>query len=248
MAIAIISDIHGNLTALEAVLHHIKERKIDKIFCLGDLIGKGPSGLEVVHKVRETCDVVLQGNWDDFIIKPIDSEEIEWHQKQLEGEAMDYLQSLPFHYDFYMSGKYIRLYHASAKSVYHRVIPMKATTKEKNEMFEISEWIKPLEQERKPDVIGFGDIHAALIEPIQPQRTLFNCGSVGNSLDIPQATFAIIHGNYQSKQEGPFSIEIVRIPYDIEREIHQAEIMGMPNVAAYALELREARYRGAPTK
>lgn len=246
--VAVISDIHGNMTALEAVLENIREHGIETIFCLGDLIGKGPNSRKAVERIKETCEVALLGNWDDFIQKPVDFEEGKWHQNQLGKEGLSYLSTLPFHHDFYMSGKYVRLYHASAKSIYHRVVPMRDSHEEKLAMFENTENIVAGEGGRIPDVVGYGDIHAALIEPIHPQKTLFNAGSVGNSLDIPQAAYAILHGVYLSKEPAAFSIEIVRVPYDIEKEIAIAKEMGMPNLEAYALELREAKYRGAPKK
>jgi len=244
-SIAVISDIHGNLTALEAVLANIKARGIQTIFCLGDLIGKGPRSEKSVEIIREVCETVVLGNWDDFIQRPTEFTEIEWHRDQLSQDSFSYLNALPYNHDFYMSGKYIRLYHASAKSVYHRVIPMKDSNEEKTAMFENTEAITPLEKGRKPDVVGYGDIHAALIEPVEPQMILFNAGSVGNSLDLPQATYTILHGEYLSESLAPFSIEIVRVPYDVEKEIAIARGMGMPNIEAYALELREAKYRGA---
>lgn len=241
--IAIISDIHGNMTALEAVIEDIKNRGIDKIFCLGDLIGKGPRSSAAVDRIQEVCEVVVYGNWDEGIQKPTDHEVMLWHQEQLGSERLAYLGSLPFHYDFYMSGKYIRLFHASAKSVHHRVVPMIHPKEEKVAMFDNTEWITPLAEDKQPDVVGFGDIHAALIEPIDDKRTLFNTGSVGNPLDIPQATYSILHGVYESTEPGPFSIEIVRVPYDIEKEIEIASKMEMPLIEPYAFELREAIYR-----
>lgn len=242
-SIAVISDIHGNLTALEAVLEHIRARGIKTIFCLGDLIGKGPNGQKAVEQIRVACEVTVMGNWDDFIQRPVEIEEVQWHQNQLSEESLDFMSTLPFHHDFYMSGRYVRLFHASAKSVYHRVVPMRDSYEEKLAMFENTEHI--IHKEKTPDIVGYGDIHAALIEPIRLQKTLFNAGSVGNSLDIPQATFAILHGDYKSEEPGPFSIEIVRIPYDVEKEISIAKEMEMPNLEAYALELREAKYRGS---
>lgn len=244
--VAVISDIHGNLTALEAVMEDIEKRDIHTILCLGDLIGKGPNSKKALRLIREKCEVVLLGNWDDFIQKPIDSPEIIWQQNQLDSEDMAYLSSLPFHYDFYMSGKYVRLFHASAKSVYHRVFPMRAPFEELEAMFDNTEWIVPLEDGAFPDVVGYGDIHAALIQPIHPQRMLFNAGSVGNSLDMRGATYCILHGVYQSKEAAPFSIELVRLPYDIEKELQIAGEMGLPGLEAYELELRECRYRGRP--
>ncbi|MEH7224005.1 metallophosphoesterase family protein [Bacillus sp. JJ1566] len=243
MSIALISDIHGNMTALEAVLEHIKDRGIKTILCLGDLVGKGPNSAAAVDLIREVCEVALLGNWDDFIQNEHPDEGIKWHQKQLGEERLSYLGTLPFHYDFYISGKYIRLYHASAKSVHHRVVPMVHSNDEKRAMFDLSEWITPLET-KTPDVIGFGDIHAALIEPMGTEQTLLNVGSVGNPLDTTQATFAILHGKYQSKEVAPFSIEIVRIPYDVEKELSIAAEMGLPSFDQYAAELREAYYRG----
>ncbi|MET0959221.1 MAG: metallophosphoesterase family protein, partial [Psychrobacillus psychrotolerans] len=65
--IAIISDIHGNLTALESVLKDIEKRGVNQIFCLGDLVGKGPRGSECIELVRKHCDEVIYGNWDVFI-------------------------------------------------------------------------------------------------------------------------------------------------------------------------------------
>ncbi|MHC0036239.1 metallophosphoesterase family protein [Pseudoneobacillus sp. C159] len=242
-SVAIISDIHGNLTALEAVLENIKARGITTIFCLGDLVGKGPNSAKCLDRIRETCDVVVLGNWDEGIQKLTDNEVMKWHQEQLGEERLNYLATLPFHFDFYMSGKYIRLYHASAKSIHHRVVPMIHPKGEKLAMFENTEWITPLAKDLQPDIVGFGDIHAALIEPIDDQKTLFNVGSVGNPLDIPQATYAILHGQYGATEFGPFSIEISRVPYDIEKEIQIATEMGMPYVEPYAMELREAIYR-----
>ena len=79
--IALISDVHGNLTALEAVLADIDARGIDRIFNLGDYVGKGPRGREVVDLCRERCEVNLLGNWDDFLPDPereFDSASLRW--------------------------------------------------------------------------------------------------------------------------------------------------------------------------
>ncbi len=63
MRIAIISDIHGNLAALEAVLKDIASRNCDKIYCLGDVIGYGPNPNECLEVVR-TLDACVLGNHD----------------------------------------------------------------------------------------------------------------------------------------------------------------------------------------
>ena len=63
-SIALISDLHGNLPALEAVLRDIKRRNISRIFCLGDLVGKGPHAEKVVDICQDVCEVTIKGNWD----------------------------------------------------------------------------------------------------------------------------------------------------------------------------------------
>lgn len=62
MKYALISDIHGNLEALEAVLHDIDQEKPDKILCLGDIIGYGSDPVKCLDLVNKHCDVVLIGN------------------------------------------------------------------------------------------------------------------------------------------------------------------------------------------
>lgn len=64
MPTAVISDIHGNAAALRTVLADIDRRKIDRIICLGDIVGYGPQPLECVDMVAERCEWSLMGNHD----------------------------------------------------------------------------------------------------------------------------------------------------------------------------------------
>ena len=61
---AIISDIHGNLEALQAVLAHVADQRVDEVFCLGDVVGYGPNPCECLDLVIERCRVGLLGNHD----------------------------------------------------------------------------------------------------------------------------------------------------------------------------------------
>lgn len=73
MIVAIVSDIHSNLEALEAVLTHAKEGRADKIYCLGDIVGYGPNPIECIEKVRENCEFSLVGNHDENAFLFLDS-------------------------------------------------------------------------------------------------------------------------------------------------------------------------------
>ena len=120
-SIALISDLHGNLPALEAVLRDIKRRNISRIFCLGDLVGKGPHAEKVVDICQDVCEVTIKGNWDDFIVRDTEKPTLRWHQQRLGPERLAYLRQLPQTIDFWMSGRRVRLFHASQESVYYRV-------------------------------------------------------------------------------------------------------------------------------
>ncbi len=74
---------------------------------------------------------------------------------------------------------------------------------------------------------------------------LFNVGSVGNPLDMTLACYVVLEGE-DGGASGTVSVTIVRVPYDIERAIADAEAADMPEFEAYARELRTAVYRGIP--
>ncbi len=67
--IALISDIHGNLDALEAVLHDIESARVDRIACLGDIVGYGPDPAACVELVFSVCDKIVLGNHDEAILR-----------------------------------------------------------------------------------------------------------------------------------------------------------------------------------
>jgi protein phosphatase len=237
--IALISDIHGNLPALEAVLDDIRARGIERIFCLGDLVGKGPHSAEAVDSCRSVCEVTVRGNWDDFILKDSEVPALQWHRRRLGPERLRYLGSLPGSHDLVMSGKRVRLFHASQLGIYHRV-RMNDAPEHHLAMFTSTEFTG---DGPEPDVVGYGDIHSAFVKSFR-QRILFNVGSVGNPLDVTQASYGILEGAYEGQAPSGFAVQLVRVPYDIELAISQARAEGMPELEAYADELRTGRYRG----
>ena len=91
---ALISDIHGNLEALEVVLDDIKAQGITEIFCLGDIIGYGPNPRECIDRVMETCKVTLLGNHDQGAMFDPDGfnigaeRAIFWTREQLEARPI----------------------------------------------------------------------------------------------------------------------------------------------------------------
>lgn len=242
--IAVISDVHGNLTALEAVLADIRARGIERILNLGDYVGKGPRGQAVIDRCREVCEVNVRGNWDDFLPTVPDGSapEMVWWRDELRPDQRSWLLDLPLSHDLLVSGRRIRLFHASARSVHTRV-HFHHTPEEFADMFAATELTGPGPE---PTIVGYGDIHNAYVE-VYRGRTLFNVGSVGNPLDEPVPSYAIVEGLPDEPDPAPFGLQLVRVPYDVEAEIAVAAELGMPQLEPYAVELRSAVYRGSQT-
>jgi predicted phosphodiesterase len=244
--IAIISDVHGNMPALEAVLDDIRGRGIDLIYNLGDLVGKGARSDLAIDRCREVCRATVRGNWDDgwdeAVAKQPREPMVDWYYRQLGDQRVAYLSALPNVIDFWLSGKRVRLLHASPQGVYTRV--RRADSDEVHRaMFENTEFTGFDQPE--PDIVGYGDIHDTYMRVLrQDRKLLFNAGSVGNPLDLPLAAYVILTGMLDSREVGAFSIDFVRVPYDIEREIAEARRVGVPDADLYAVELRTSVYRG----
>ena len=97
--LAILSDIHANLEALETLLADIQRHSIETVYCLGDIVGYGPNPSECVELARE-FRLCLAGNWDQFIGSPLrqneaDSDSLrqqhEWNLTQLSKDQTEFL-------------------------------------------------------------------------------------------------------------------------------------------------------------
>ncbi|GAA1568995.1 metallophosphoesterase family protein [Kribbella hippodromi] len=239
--IALISDVHGNLTALEAVLDDIAARGIQRIFNLGDYVGKGPRGRAVVDKCREVCEVNLLGNWDDSLPDPNrtdDREALRWWKNELREEQWTWLRALPFAHDFRMSGHNVRLFHASSTDVHRRIL----YDHDEAEFSSFFDNTPATGDGPVPTVVGYADTHDPFYESDRG-RTLFNTGSVGNSLGDPTPVYVILEGVMDSTEPAPFSIQFVRVPYDAHAELAVARELAMPECDGYESELIHGLYR-----
>ncbi len=239
--IAVISDIHGNVPALQAVLNDIARRSIRTVFCLGDMIGKGPQSDVAVDLCRERCAVTIKGNWEDDFWGARAEPIVAWHIERLGMARVAALNELPFCHDFLLSGRRVRLLHGSAEST-SGYVKLEDALSVKAAIFHntrLTGYENP-----EPDVVGYGHIHKAYSQHAGRGRILFNAGSVGNPTDEATASYAVLHGVLDSAETASFSLELVRVPYDIELAVKLARDADLPDLAAYEFELRTARYRG----
>lgn len=106
MLYAVISDIHANAVALEAVIGDAVSKGVTGFICLGDVVGYGPMPDETVSLVRKTCAVTLAGNHDDAVSGRMDADRfidlaqdaVERHRESLSGENLAWLKNLPYTY------------------------------------------------------------------------------------------------------------------------------------------------------
>ena len=241
--IALISDIHGNMCALHAVLDDISRRGLTRIYCLGDLEGRGGRGPEVVDLVRAGCAAVIRGNWEDGLADPRNDDPLaRWYRARLGPDRMTYLSALPFTLDLALSGRQIRLLHASPRDVYEHVFP-DAPEERLLAMFDNTGLTA---EGLIPDIVIYGDIHVPFWRHFG-SRVLLNVGSVGHPLDgQTQATYAIIEGQVGSAA-GSLRHTIVRVPYDVEQAVQDAKEAGLAGWEVFAADIRAGQWTSQGT-
>ena len=256
--IAIISDIHGNLEALKSVLNDIKKRNIDNIYCLGDIIAKGSHQQECVDLIRNSCEVIIKGNCDEYFTSDIDltnkSQEeinrINWNKSKINSETAIFLNNLPFCYEFYMSGRLVRLVHAHPQ----KIDKFAGNIDKLERLYELLLPSENTISDKKADVLIYGHIHTPYLQKIY-NRFIINTGSVGNSIDVFRnddkdgnvknttvANYLIISGLLNSNDiNEPISYELVNVSYDIDKELSD----NSDNIEfdSYSEELKKGKYR-----
>ena len=119
MRLALISDIHSNLPALEAVLADADAAGVERIWCLGDVVGYGAQPDECAALVRERCEVCLVGNHDLAALEQLDistfspaaAAAVRWTRERMSDETRDFLAGL----DPSDESREVGLYHASPR-------------------------------------------------------------------------------------------------------------------------------------
>ncbi|MCG8555198.1 MAG: metallophosphatase family protein [Proteobacteria bacterium] len=107
MRIGVFSDVHANVEALSAVLEAYRDERVDRYYCLGDVVGYGASPNECIELVRETAELTILGNHDAAVAGRMDysyyyeaaRRALDTHARMLTPEHMQWLKSLPYKHD-----------------------------------------------------------------------------------------------------------------------------------------------------
>ena len=181
--IALISDVHGNLTAYRAVLADIAARGITRVFSLGDVVGKGPRGAACTALTRERCAATVRGNWEVFIAgegEPRSAAQ-DWWRAELSADDRAWLRRA--------AGKPgpapLRPAAAPDARLSHRRVHPGAQGAQRGAVRHDVR-ADPLHRRRARslDVVIYGDIHDPFLRSGR-EGMLANVGSVGNQLDDP---------------------------------------------------------------
>lgn len=206
MKIAVLSDIHGNMEALSAVLADMKAKRIDKVFICGDLAMAGPEPAVAVDFLQNFDATIIQGNTDEMIVKniippnEIMANALKYAQEVLTEEQKDFLESLPFSHSEEIEGLQLLFVHGSPRRNNEDIMPSQSEEK-----------IAEIISNAKEDVIFCGHTHLPCGYQIKKQ-TVVNVGSVGRPFsEVPEACYVTVNIN---KDEAEILHHFV--PYDVE--------------------------------
>ncbi len=228
MKAAIFSDIHGNLEALQGVIKDIKSKDIDKMFCLGDLVGYGPYQNEVVEFITGEDVIIIGGNYDAAVafddINYIKDNEINrsfalpWAVNEVTENNKKVLKRLPENLTIAMNGKILKLVHGSTRKV--------------NEyLLEDSREVKEVMEEKDWDVLFCGHTHIPYIKK-DKEKILVNVGSVGRPKNGTQNIYYTI---LDIKENGTVEVEIVELKHSNKVMIEEMKKRDFPQelITAY---------------
>jgi putative phosphoesterase len=226
--VAVITDIHANLPALQAALTRIDELGIERVYCGGDLVGYGPHPNEVCGLIQERVIPTIYGNYDYAIARDLDDcgcayvtphdrelgqRSVEWTLVHTDEASKAFMHSLPFDLRFALGEQEAHLVHGSPRKVNEYLFEDKPAR--------LYERLAAAETAR---ALVFGHTHKPWVR--EYGGVLFvNCGSVGKPKDgDPRAAFAIL-----TAAAGVPAVQIERVAYDARAVADEVAAAGLPS-------------------
>ena len=235
MRIAIISDIHGNQVALDAVLEDLSHQpQVDQLIIAGDLCLNGPRPREVLETIQGLHCPVIQGNVDvEVVTSAPDKGEKKrntaaWTREQIGQAGINYLATLPFsHRVANPDGSDLLVVHANPLNLEDAIFPNAPDSMLEHLLGALDPTIGAL---------AFGHLHIAYTRRWR-HLLLADVASCGLPRDEDlRAAYGIL-----SWQSGNWEAELRRVPYDVKAVVKQIKTNGMPNPDKRVKILLEAR-------
>ena len=244
MRYLVLTDIHGNLEALEAVLAHAATREYDAVLVLGDLVGYGADPNLVIERVEALAPVaVVRGNHDKVAAGVEDAEgfnltarnAVQWTYDALTPEHRAYLRALPI--GPVIVDDLIEICHGTPFDedayVFDELDAVRAIEASRRPLCLFGHTHVPLVCARTDDELEVytpdGDVFALDVQ--EGRRYLVNPGSVGQPRDgDPRAGMAIVDTDARR-------MELFRVPYFVEQAQYKVRRAGLPEILAKRLAL-----------
>lgn len=220
--IAIISDIHGNLQSLQAIIKDIKNKNIDEVVCLGDTIAIGPNPKECLEMIFEENIKIVLGNHEEYYIKGAhnfsevgesERKHQEWVRSNLNEKIESRLKELPYIITEKIEDITFAFMHYARKNDKFIYIKEERNVEKLDEMFNAID----------ADVIIYGHEHDLIQKKLVGKSTYICVGSSGCNND--RYTYYTIL-NIEDKN---YSIEKVEIRYDREKFLETFSVMNYPD-------------------
>jgi putative phosphoesterase len=225
--VAVITDIHANLPALQAALARIDELDVDGLYCGGDLVGYGPHPNEVCALIAERAIPTIYGNYDYAIARDLEDcgcayvtahdrelgqRSVDWTLAHTDRPSKDFMRALPFDLRFAVGETQVHLVHGSPRKVNEYLFQDKP-----------ARLYERLAAAEEAAVLVFGHTHKPWIRDYG--GVLFvNCGSVGKPKDgDPRAAFAVLEADADR-----VSAHIERVDYDAGAVAREVAAAGLP--------------------
>ena len=241
MRVAVVADIHGNLSALEAIIADLKISAPDVVFHGGDLAANGFRPAEVVDRIRELGWRGVCGNTDEMLWKPEIEQQLQqkapslgrlWKilfqemapatLERLGGERIEWLRSLPT----VLQRDELTIVHAAPRDLWRS--PLANSTDEE---------LEATYKELGARTVVYGHIHAAFARTL-PGFTVANTGAASLSYDgDPRASYVLVENGKVTHR---------RVEYDIQKEAAGLRASGFPSSEWIAAILCTGRYMNPP--
>ncbi len=230
MRIALIADLHGNWPATQALERDLARRGADRLLCLGDIVGKGPSSDRTFDWAVANCELILGGNWDYGIGYRLFAPDA-YYWSQLGEKRLQVLRDLPLEKTLTLSGRRVRLFHG--RPVMQTLIVAQQE----------AQLIEPFFTDCngfRCDAVCYADAHRQALRMLSP-GLFVNTGSVGNALGEPLCCYALLEGQ-PGDPAAALDVTLVSIPYDREAAIAQASASQVPRIDTFIREVETGRY------
>jgi putative phosphoesterase len=236
MRIAVLSDIHGNLLALDACLVDLESQGgADAIVAAGDLCLDGPKPKKVLQRLEEIGAACIRGNTERYLsedgsgrtFSSAEIAQIAWTRREIGERWLSWIKELPFAMRVGEDSNQLLIVHANPKTDDEYISP------DADEAV-----LQRLIGNERATAIAFGHLHIPYVR-IWRKKLLVNVSSAGLPKDgDPRAGYAIL-----TEREGGWQVKHRRVPFDVKRVATQLADCGIPESAELIATLRRHRYK-----